>query len=237
VNAGLRRWMSAGLRRLGTGALAAAALAAAGPALAEPFAVDLGGVRIGLDAPPGFADTTFMGSPRLQEFSQSLTSASNRVLLFALTDGDLRAFTLGDQPEMHRYMIAVTPRYLEREWVSARQFANFVQDSLHNLGPVAPKGDPKARLDAQPFGKPLVLAELRKEREVASVLQGVRLPPKDEDSDKPPRYYLTTTTLLWLRSKALALTVYTDFETPADVDWIVYTTRRWTDEIRRLNYR
>jgi hypothetical protein len=75
-------------------------LVCASTALAAPFAVQVGEARLGLDAPPGFADTQFTGSPRLQELGESLTSASNRVLLFALSDADLRRFTLGDQLEL-----------------------------------------------------------------------------------------------------------------------------------------
>src|SRR4029450_8217966 len=55
-------------------------------ALAAPFAVQVGEARIGVDAPPGFADTTFTGSPRLQELAEALTSPSNRILLFAISD-------------------------------------------------------------------------------------------------------------------------------------------------------
>src|SRR5205807_9947955 len=107
---------------------------AAAPALAAPFAVQLGDARLGLDAPPGFADTGFTGSPRLQELAESLTSASNRILLFAISDADLRRFTLGDTPEFRRYMIAVTPKGLERERVSPAAFGVFVRDSLVALG-------------------------------------------------------------------------------------------------------
>ena len=60
---------------------------------AAPFAVQLGDIRIGLDAPPGFTDTGFTGSPRLQELAETLTPASNRILLFAISDTDLRRFT------------------------------------------------------------------------------------------------------------------------------------------------
>ena len=47
---------------------------------AAPFAVQVGEARVGLDAPAGFADTTFTASPRLQELSEALTPASNRIL-------------------------------------------------------------------------------------------------------------------------------------------------------------
>jgi hypothetical protein len=47
---------------------------------AAPFAVRLGGERMVLDAPPGFADTLDLASPRLRELAESLTSASNRFL-------------------------------------------------------------------------------------------------------------------------------------------------------------
>src|SRR5688572_21366743 len=104
----------------------AALLVLAGNAFATPFAVQVGEARLGLDAPPGFTDTQFTGSPRLQEIGESLTSASNRVLLFALSDADLRRFTLGDQLELRRYMIAVTPRAMERERLSEGAFKSLV---------------------------------------------------------------------------------------------------------------
>ena len=79
---------------------------------ADPFAVKVGEVRIGLDAPPGFADTGFTGSPRLQDMAETLTSASNRILLFALTDADLRRFMGGDRPEYKRYVIVANLLFL-----------------------------------------------------------------------------------------------------------------------------
>ena len=81
---------------------------------AAPFAINVGDARIVLDAPAGYADTTFTGSPRLQELAESLTPASNRVLMFAISDGDLRRFTVGDPPDFRRYMIVVTPNGMER---------------------------------------------------------------------------------------------------------------------------
>src|SRR5438552_3274143 len=111
-----------------------AAFLLVGSAVAAPFAVQVGETRIGLDAPPGFADTGFTGSPRLMELAEALTPASNKILLFAISDADLRRFTLGDTPELRRYMIAVTPKGLERERVSPAAFGAFVRDSLAALG-------------------------------------------------------------------------------------------------------
>src|SRR5436190_22100163 len=99
-----------------------AAFLLVGSAVAAPFAIQLGDVKHGLDAPPGFADTGFTGSPRLQELAESLTSASNRVFMFALTDADLRRFTVGDQLEAKRYAIAVSPRGLERDYLTTKVF-------------------------------------------------------------------------------------------------------------------
>ena len=105
-----------------------------GGALAAPFAVKVGAARLGLDAPPGFADTTFTGSPRLQEFAEALTSPSNRILLFAVSDGDLRKFTQGDPPDFRRYMIAVTPRDLEQERLDEQRFAEVAEAAIRELG-------------------------------------------------------------------------------------------------------
>ncbi len=111
----------AGVRRLAF-LLATLAAALAAPAAAAPFSVRLGLDRIVVDAPPGFSDTTDLASPRLQDLAATLTSESNRILVFALTDADLRRFMLGDQLEARRYMIAVTPRASEREYITRAQW-------------------------------------------------------------------------------------------------------------------
>jgi hypothetical protein len=207
-------------------------------ALAAPFAVQVGDTRIGLDAPPGFADTTFTGSPRLQELAESITSASNRILLFAISDADLRKFTLGDPPEFRRYMIAVTPKELERQRVSRQAFNGFVVASLRELGEPAPADKSLTQyLDLQPAGKASLITELRRDTEVVSVLVGARLAPQGRSQPKPQQYLVSTTTLMLVRGKALNLSVYGEYDSPADIDWARAITVRWIDELQRLNTR
>ena len=211
----------------------------AAPAVAAPFAVQLGEARVGLDAPPGFADTGFTGSPRLQELAETLTSASNRILLFAISDGDLRRFTVGDAPEFRRYMIAVTPRGLERERITPGAFNTYVGESLRELGTAPSDPEFAKHLDAQPVGRSSLLAELRREPEAVSVLLGTRLPPQPGSlfSRDKQQYLLSSTTLILLRGKALSLAVFTAYDSPADLDWIRAITARWIEELRRLNSR
>jgi hypothetical protein len=205
-------------------------------ALAAPFAVQVGEARIGLDAPPGFADTSFTGSPRLQELAESLTSPSNKILLFAISDGDLRKFTLGDPPEFRRYMVAVTPKELERGRLGRAQFGEFAAAALRELGERVPAGKTFAEhFDQQPPGKPSVLGELRRDAEVVSVLAGARLAPPARSQKQ--QYLLSTTTLMLLRGKALSMAVYTAYDSPADLDWIRAVTARWVDDLQRLNAR
>jgi hypothetical protein len=202
---------------------------------AAPFAVQVGEARIGLDAPPGFADTAFTGSPRLQELGESLTSASNRVLLFAVSDADLRRFTLGDPLDLRRYMIAVTPRGMERERVSASAFKRFVGESMQGMGAAPAAGDVAKYLDSQPSGAVSLLAELRRDPDAVAVLQGVRT--KGSGFFERSKYMLSSTALVLLRGKALSLSVYTQYEAPGDLEWIRVTTARWIDELQRLNTR
>ena len=202
---------------------------------AAPFAVQLGDARIVLDAPPGFADTSFTGSPRLQELAETLTPASNRILLFALSDADLRRFTVGDQLELRRYMIAVTPRGMERERVSEGAFKQFIGESLRGLGTPPAEKDLVKYLDSRPSGATSLLAELRKDADVVSVLQGARA--KGGGLFERSKYLLSSTTLMLLRGKALSLSVYTQYDDPADLEWIRATTARWIDELKRLNSR
>lgn len=205
-------------------------------AAAAPFAVQVGDSRVALDAPAGFSDTSFTGSPRLTELAETLTSPSNRILLFAISDGDLRRFMAGDPPEFRRYMIAVTPKGMERERVNAAAFGTFVADSVKELGRPAPDSNFAKYLDAQPEGKAALLVELRNEPQAVSVLQGTRL-PAPQRFNEPPRYLLSTTTLLLVRGKALSLSVFSAYDSTADLEWIRTATLRWIDELQRLNNR
>ena len=206
---------------------------AASSALAAPFAVQVGEARIALDAPAGFADTQFTGSPRLQEIGESLTSASNRVLLFALSDADVRRFTLGDQLELRRYMIAVTPRAMERERLSESAFKSLVGNVRGELADL-PTGDFQKHLESRAPGTVSMLAELRNEPGAVSVLQGSRVRGRTFER---ARHLLTSNSLVLLRGKALTLSVYTQYDDPADLEWIRATTNRWIDELKRLNSR
>jgi len=218
------------VRALAFSILAALSLGCA----AAPFAARLGQERMVLDAPPGFADTMDLASPRLLELAQSLTSASNRILLFALTDADLRLFGVGDSPALQRYLLVATPRALERDSVGLSQFREFAAESLRSLGEAAKPADVRAFLNAQPVGRAVLLRELRREPLAVSVLVGTRLPPRYGDT---PQYLLFTTTQLLLRGKALGVSVYTGYSDAADAAWLLDMTQRWTDELQRLNTR
>jgi hypothetical protein len=205
-------------------------------ARAAPFAVQVGEARIGLDAPPGFADTSFTGSPRLQELAEALTSPSNRILLFAISDGDLRKFSLGDPPEFRRYMIAVTPKALERERVSAQRFAELAEAAVRELGERAPAGKSFSEyFDQRPVGASAVLGELRREAELVSVLVGARVQAQARAAK--PQYMLSTVSLMLVRGKLLSLAVHSAYEGPADLEWIRGITARWVDTLQRLNAR
>jgi hypothetical protein len=202
---------------------------------AAPFAIQVGETRVGLDAPSGFADTAFTGSPRLQDIAESLTSASNRILLFALSDADLRRFSLGDPPELKRFMVVATPKEFERERVTAGTFSRLAAEMLRELAGPAGDADYAAFLDKQPAGKVALLTELARQQEMLSLLRGMRVPTVRRD-DKP-EYLLSTSTLLLLRGKAVTLSVYTAFDSPADIDWIRAVTARWVEDVKRLNGR
>lgn len=218
----MKRWLAAALL-----------LTLGAPAWGAPFAVRLGAERVVLDAPPGFADTLDLASPRLQELAEALTSASNRILLFALTDADLRRFTQGDTPELRRYLLVATPRAMERERVGLSRFRDFVGDSVRSLGTPAQPADLRMFLDAQPLGRAALIAELRRTPQAVSLLLGTRLAGQDAKSV----YLLSTTTLLLMQAKALNVSAYAGYANDADAEWLRDTTLRWIDELQRLNTR
>jgi len=203
---------------------------------AAPFAVQVGEMRLALDTPPGFADVQATGSPRLLELGESLTSASNKILLFALEDSDVRRFNVGDSPELRRYVIIVTPRDLQTARVTTAGFRSLVADAMRDLGaPPDPKIALRTYLDAEPR-RPKLLAELRKEQDVVSIMQGARLPDPPR-SKSEPRYLLNSMTFMLIRGKALNLALYTMHNGPEDVDWLRAATLRWVEELQQLNLR
>ena len=205
---------------------------------AAPFTVRLGIERIVIDAPPGLADTTELASPRLQDLAATLTSDAYRVLLFALTDADLRRFTLGDQIEARRYAIALTPKALERERVGKEILTALEADSQRDLGKPAEFKDLIEFLESQPIGKAHLLAEPESTVTTATVLQAMRLPPVPGYNfweRSKPQYQISTTTLMLLRGKALRIGVYALYDGPADLQWLKATTLRWLEDLQRLN--
>ena len=204
-------------------------------AAAAPFAVQLGDTRVALDAPPGFADVQSTGSPRLLELAEALTSASNRILLFALEDIDVRRFTVGDTPELRRYCLVVTPKPFEGVRVTQTAFRQLVADAMRDVGQPVPEGaDVRAHLDSL-RGRTALVGELRRDQDVESVLQGARMP--EQRGREGPKYLLSSTTLLLVRGRALNLSLYTWYENAADVDWIRNMTLRWIEDVQRLNNR
>ncbi len=205
---------------------------------AAPFSVRLGIEKIILDTPPGFSDTTDLASPRLQTLADTLTPASNKILMFALSDADVRGFTLGDQLAARRYMIAVTPRGMENQRVSQEQFLGLAAESLQDLGKPLETPDLIKFLATQPIGKVHLLAELKKEPTVVSVMQATRIPDRPAErfwQSNTPQFLCFTTTLFLVRGKALQLQVYTLYDGPADTNWLKTITQRWQDDLLRLN--
>ena len=192
-----------------------------------------------LDAPGGYADTTFTGSPRLQELAESLTSASNRILLFAISDGDLRRFSLGDPPEFRRYMLVATPRTLEREHIAPPAFQRMAEDALRGFRAPPADSDLVKHLEGQPVGASSALAELRRDPGVVSLLRGTRLEPTKIPrlfgTDERQNFMLSTSTLILVRGKVLNLSVFALYGSAEDAAWIRAMTNGWVEQLQRLN--
>lgn len=215
--------------------VAAAVLACAAQASAAPFVVQLGADRLVLDTPAGFSDTVGLGSPRLNELAESVAGPSVRVLLFGVTDADLRRFMTGDPPDFKRYVVAGTAREFERQRATPEDFKQFVSDALRGLGEAAPAGgDLRKLLAAAPEGKPMLLEFLRRDAAGVSFLQGTRLADPKRRGDEP-LLVLVSTSLALVRGRPVNLSIFISFEDPADLEWLQLTTRRWLEQIQRLN--
>lgn len=224
--------------RLAVLVLAGAALCSA-TAVAVPFGVQLGSDRLMLDAPPGFFDSAGFGSPRLTEFAENIAEPGSRVLVLALSEADSRRFSAGDSLELRRYLLAVAPRAQERERISTAQFASLLQESARTMAaPAQEPPDYRLWLEGRPPGQPHVIAELRRDAQVFSVLMGTMVPQVAKNfwtPTPPPLFKLSTMTLTHLKGRAVYISAYSAYESPADVFWIRDITSRWVAELQRLN--
>ena len=108
---------------------------------------------------------------------------------------------------------------------------------MRDVGQPVPAGaDVRAHLDSM-RGRPALIAELRRDQDVESVLQGARMPDPPRGAREAPKYLLSSTTLLLVRGRALNLSLYAIYDTPADVEWMRATTLRWIEDVQRLNNR
>jgi hypothetical protein len=208
-------------------------------AVAAPFSVQLGPDRLVLDTPQGFADTAAFGSPRLTELAENLADPSNRVLVFALSDADSRRFSAGDPLELRRYLLTVTPRTKERERMTLAQFGKLVEEIERNFDPafVSPE-DYRIYMGSRPAGQAHLLEKLRREPSRVSLLYGTKVPqppPSIFREDKPAVFKLSTMTLALIGGRALYISAYSAYDSPADVFWIRGITETWVEELQRLN--
>ena len=219
-------------------ALAAVLAAFSLQCAATPFGLQVGDVRLGFDLPAGFTDSLPTGSPRILDLAESLTPATNRILVFALSDADMRRFNSGDAPELKQYILAATPKSLEYERMSGEAFNRYLSDGRSAMGkPV--EGDITKTLEGRPPGQLTLLTELLRDPDAMAVIRGLRLPPAESgglfSSAKPSQFVLSSTSVILLRGKPLTLTLTSGYEGKADLEWLRATTLRWIEELRRLN--
>jgi len=219
-------------------ALAAVLAAFSLQCAATPLGLQVGDVRLGFDLPAGFTDSLPTGSPRILDLAESLTPATNRILVFALSDADMRRFNSGDAPELKQYILAATPKSLEYERMSGEAFNRYRSDGRSAMGkPV--EGDITKTLEGRPPGQLTLLTELLREPDAMAVIRGLRLPPAESgglfSSAKPSQFVLSSTSVILLRGKPLTLTLTSGYEGKADLEWLRATTLRWIEELRRLN--
>jgi hypothetical protein len=117
--------------------------------------------------------------------------------------------------------------------MSESAFRELAGESQRSLGQAPGATDYVEYLDSRPAGATSLLVELRKDADAVSVLQGMRA--KGSSFFARSQYFLSTTSLILLRGKAVSLAVHTRYDDPADLEWIRATTARWIDELKRMN--
>ena len=161
------------------------------------------------------------------------------MLVFALADADARRFAGGDALDLRRYLLAVTPRAKERERIGAAQFADLVDVAERDINAsFQSPPDYRIYMQGRPAGQTTLLQKLRRDPKAISLLYGTMVPqppPSIWREDKPPVFKLSTTTLALIGGRAVYLSAFSAYDSPADVFWIRSITETWLEELQRLN--
>jgi hypothetical protein len=119
------------------------------------------------------------------------------------------------------------------------QFGKLVEEIERNFDPafVSPE-DYRIYMGSRPAGQAHLLEKLRREPNRVSLLYGTRVPqppPSIFREDKPAIFKLSTMTLALIGGRALYISAYSAYDSPADVFWIRGITETWVEELQRLN--
>ena len=89
-------------------------------------------------------------------------------------------------------------------------------------------------LQGRPTGQAHLLADLRRDGQVLSIMQGTLLPSQGGWNEKR-QFRVSAMTIALVGGRALYLSAFSAYDSPADIAWLKTVSERWLEDLQRLN--
>lgn len=211
--------------------------------------VDIGGVKIDVQAPNGFHEISSL-SPETRKLAETMTPPNNRLLAVFVSEEDLGRIMKGETPEFGRYMFLQVFWKLENTNISNRQFQQLATQLKEQQNTLLNKVKDKVGVLVEGAAE-----KISKEYELSLKMKiGEQVPlgiffeqsnavgfailakyKVEAEGEKLDYVVAGGTSYLLARGKLLYAYVYSTYETQDDVNWVRSKSKEWVDSLLTSN--
>ena len=211
--------------------------------------VEIGGVRIDVQAPKGFHEISSL-SPETRKLAETMTPPNNRLLAVFVSEEDLGRIMKGDPPMLERYMFLQTFRGLENSNVSNAKFQKIVSQVKEQQSMLLSKlkKDVATLVEgaAEKMSKEYELSLKIKMREQVPLgvfyekhnavgFSSLGKYQVETEGEKLDHVVASGTSFILTRSKILYAYVYGAYKGQSDLDWVRSKSKEWANSLLSLN--
>ena len=211
--------------------------------------VEIGGVRIYVQAPIGFHEISTL-SPETRKLAETMTPPKNRLLAVFVSEDDLGRIMKGEAPQFERYMFLQVFRELENSNISTAQFQQLVAQVKEQQNTL----QSKLKKDVATLVEGAA-EKMSKEYELSlKIKMGEQVPlgvfyekhnavgfsslgkyQVETEGEKLDHVVASGTSFILTRSKILYAYVYGAYKGQSDLNWVRSKSKEWANSLLSLN--
>ncbi len=214
-------------------------------AYTQHLQVDVGGVKINVQAPVGFHEISEL-SPDTRKLAETMTPRNNRLLAVFVSEEDLGRIMKGDAPMLERYMFLQVLRKLENSKISNAQFQQVVsrvkeqQNLMHSkmkeiVSTFLESASEKISTEYErslemKIGEPVPLGVFIEKPNAIGFASMVKY-QLEEEGEKLDHVVVGGSSIILARGKMLYAYVYSTYKDREDLNWVRLKSKEWVNSL------